>query len=80
MKVSSQTILTVHQSVITKDSRISLSYNDHRSWYLHIKDVRPEDRGWYMCQINTGPITSQSVYLQVLGIQTHPYTHPNQLA
>ncbi|XKL69346.1 hypothetical protein PGB90_007115 [Kerria lacca] len=66
IKVSTQTILTMHQSVITKDSRISLSYNDHRSWYLHIREVKEDDRGWYICQINTTPITSQSMYLQVL--------------
>ncbi|KAK7574132.1 hypothetical protein V9T40_011323 [Parthenolecanium corni] len=63
---SSQTILTTHQYVITNDSRISLSYNDHRSWYLHIREVKEDDRGWYICQVNTEPITSQSMYLQVL--------------
>ncbi|XP_065204686.1 lachesin-like [Planococcus citri] len=65
-KVKTEMVLTMHQSVIAKDSRISLSYNDHRSWYLHIREVKEDDRGWYMCQINTEPVISQSVYLQVL--------------
>lgn len=54
MRVDTQTILTIHHKVITQNPRISLSYNDHRSWYLHIKEVEESDRGYYMCQINTG--------------------------
>ncbi|KAI8420903.1 hypothetical protein MSG28_008078 [Choristoneura fumiferana] len=49
-----------------KNPRISLSYNDHRSWYLHIKSVQEVDRGWYMCQVNTDPMRSRKGYLQVV--------------
>lgn len=67
VRVDTQTILSIHHSVITQNPRISLSYNDHRSWYLHIKDAQEVDRGWYMCQVNTDPMRSRQGYIQVVG-------------
>jgi len=67
VRVDTQTILSIHHNVITQNPRISLSYNDHRSWYLHIKNVHEADRGWYMCQVNTDPMRSRQGYLQVVG-------------
>ncbi|KAK9722141.1 Immunoglobulin I-set domain [Popillia japonica] len=66
VRVDTQTILSIHHNVITQNPRISLSYNDHRSWYLHIKNVQESDRGWYMCQVNTDPMRSRQGYLQVV--------------
>ncbi|KAF9417115.1 hypothetical protein HW555_005734 [Spodoptera exigua] len=66
VRVDTQTILSIHHNIITQNARISLSYNDHRSWYLHIKNVQEVDRGWYMCQVNTDPMRSRKGYLQVV--------------
>jgi hypothetical protein len=44
-----------------------LNYAQSKTFYLQIKDVKEEDRGWYMCQINTDPATSQAAYLEVVG-------------
>ncbi|XP_073992562.1 lachesin-like isoform X2 [Rhodnius prolixus] len=66
VRVDTQTILSIHHSVITQNPRVSLSYNDHRSWYLHISNVQDIDRGWYMCQVNTDPMRSRQGYLQVV--------------
>ncbi|XP_050428985.1 lachesin-like isoform X2 [Adelges cooleyi] len=66
VRVDTQTILSIHHNVITQNLRVTLSYNDHRSWYLHIRDVHEEDRGWYMCQVNTDPMRSRQGYLQVV--------------
>ncbi|XP_062525063.1 lachesin isoform X2 [Bombyx mori] len=66
VRVDTQTILSIHHNIITQNLRISLSYNDHRSWYLHIKNVQEVDRGWYMCQVNTDPMRSRKGYLQVV--------------
>ncbi|XP_039152703.1 hemicentin-1 isoform X3 [Drosophila simulans] len=66
VRVDTQTILSIHHNVISQNSRISLTYNDHRSWYLHIKEVEETDRGWYMCQVNTDPMRSRKGYLQVV--------------
>uniref|UniRef100_A0A2S2QG06 Lachesin n=2 Tax=Sipha flava TaxID=143950 RepID=A0A2S2QG06_9HEMI len=66
VRVSTQTILSIHHRMVTENSRITLTYNDHRTWFLHIRNVQETDRGWYMCQINTEPMTSQKGYLQVV--------------
>uniref|UniRef100_A0A182Q5P4 Ig-like domain-containing protein n=1 Tax=Anopheles farauti TaxID=69004 RepID=A0A182Q5P4_9DIPT len=66
VRVDTQTILSIHHNVITQNPRISLTYNDHRSWYLHIREVEESDRGWYMCQVNTDPMRSRKGYLQVV--------------
>ncbi|XP_034192549.2 neurotrimin isoform X3 [Osmia lignaria lignaria] len=66
VRVDTQTILSIHHKVITQNPRISLTYNDHRTWYLHIKKVEEVDRGWYMCQVNTDPMRSRQGYLQVV--------------
>ncbi|XP_077288081.1 neurotrimin-like [Arctopsyche grandis] len=66
LRVDTQTILTIHSHVITKNRRIGVSHSDHRTWFLHIREVRPADRGWYMCQINTDPMKSQLGYLDVV--------------
>ncbi|KAL1465667.1 hypothetical protein WDU94_005219 [Cyamophila willieti] len=62
-----QTILSIHHKVVTQNKRVSITFNDHRSWFLHLRDVQETDRGWYMCQINTVPMISQKGYLQVVG-------------
>ncbi|XP_053672465.1 lachesin [Anopheles nili] len=66
VRVDTQTILSIHHNVITQNPRISLTYNDHRSWYLHIREVEENDRGWYMCQVNTDPMRSRKGFLQVV--------------
>jgi hypothetical protein len=52
---------------MTKSHRIGVTHSDHRTWYLHVRDVAESDRGWYMCQINTDPAKSQVGYLEVVG-------------
>ncbi|KAJ8679701.1 hypothetical protein QAD02_015488, partial [Eretmocerus hayati] len=59
-------ILTVHNHVITRNPRISVSHDKHRTWYLHINDVQEEDKGRYMCQINTATAKTQYGYLHVV--------------
>ncbi|XP_017882277.1 neurotrimin-like isoform X2 [Ceratina calcarata] len=66
VRVDTQTILSIHHTVITQNPRISLTYNDHRTWYLHIQKVEETDRGWYMCQVNTDPMRSRQGYVQVV--------------
>lgn len=66
----SGTLLSVHEQVIAKDSRIRVSQSSLRNWRLHIREVTESDRGFYMCQINTQPMISQMGYLDVLGSYT----------
>ncbi|XP_065157507.1 neurotrimin-like [Atheta coriaria] len=66
LRVDTQTILTIHSHVITKNHRIGVTHSEHKTWYLHIKEVRESDKGWYMCQINTDPMKSQVGYLDTV--------------
>ncbi|XP_054008666.1 neurotrimin-like [Hylaeus anthracinus] len=66
LRVDTQTILTIANHVITKNHRIGVTRTDHKTWCLHIREVRKSDRGAYMCQINTDPMKSQTGYLEVV--------------
>ena len=65
MRVDTQTILTIHNSIITRNQRVSLSHREHKEWKLHISNVQEVDRGWYMCQVNTDPMRSKRGYIEV---------------
>lgn len=67
VRVDTQTILTIHNNVITRNPRISLSRPSSNQWFLHIQRAQESDRGWYMCQINTDPMVHRSGYLEVVG-------------
>ncbi|XP_054267034.1 neurotrimin-like [Macrosteles quadrilineatus] len=66
LRVDTQTILTIHNHVITKNHRVGVTHSDHRTWMLHVREIRSSDRGWYMCQINTDPMKSQVGFLDVV--------------
>ncbi|KAL0891797.1 hypothetical protein ABMA27_015063 [Loxostege sticticalis] len=59
-------ILTIHRHVITRLARFSVSHDNAMTWLLHVSQVQQEDRGYYMCQVNTNPMISQVGYLQVV--------------
>ncbi|KAL7638245.1 UNVERIFIED_CONTAM: hypothetical protein RMT77_010809 [Armadillidium vulgare] len=63
-------ILTVGKHVITRNPRIGVMHDEHRTWYLIIRKVNPGDAGTYMCQINTEPVTSQ---IGVVNVVVPPY-------
>ncbi|XP_026670304.1 lachesin-like isoform X2 [Ceratina calcarata] len=66
LRVDTQTILTIATHVITKNHRIGVTHMGHRMWSLHIRDTRETDRGWYMCQVNTDPMSSNTGFLDVV--------------
>lgn len=67
LRVDTQTILTIASHVITKNHRIAVTHSGHRIWSLHIRDTRQTDSGWYMCQVNTDPMSSIIGFLAVVG-------------
>lgn len=60
-------IVTIHNHVITRIPRFEVSHDKHHTWNLHIKNVQKEDKGHYMCQINTDPMLSNVGHLNVVG-------------
>ena len=67
VRIDTQTILTIHHNIITRNQRVSLSHHDREIWRLHLERVQESDRGWYMCQVNTDPMRSQRGFLEVVG-------------
>ncbi|XP_022901270.1 lachesin-like [Onthophagus taurus] len=65
VKADTKAIQAIHDHVITHNPRVSVTHRDHTTWSLHIKNVQEEDRGQYMCQINTDPMKSQTATLDV---------------
>jgi len=65
--IDRQMILTIHRHVIARVPRFSVSHDNQKTWLLHVSGVHQEDRGYYMCQVNTNPMISQVGYLQVVG-------------
>ncbi|CAG9795206.1 unnamed protein product [Diatraea saccharalis] len=68
LRVDTQTILTIGPHVITKNHRVSVTRGDPRAWALTLRDARLADGGYYMCQINTEPMITQTHHLQVFDI------------
>ncbi|XP_066584684.1 lachesin-like isoform X2 [Prorops nasuta] len=66
MHVGRSMVLTVHKHIVVKIPRFSVSYDNQKTWLLHISSVQQDDRGYYMCQVNTVPMISQVGYLQVI--------------
>lgn len=70
MHFEQSAILTVHNHVITRNPRISVTHDKHdkhRTWFLHINNVQEEDMGRYMCQINTVTAKTQYGFVKVVG-------------
>ena len=50
------------------DTRLSIERPLIPDWNLHIRTVRYEDRGMYLCTLNTKPVTVKRIYLSILGM------------
>ncbi|PSN46994.1 hypothetical protein C0J52_17351 [Blattella germanica] len=66
IKADTKAILAIHEHVITNNARLSVTHNDFNTWTLNLRGVKREDRGQYMCQVNTDPMKSQTAFLEVV--------------
>ncbi|XP_055526085.1 hemicentin-2 isoform X2 [Wyeomyia smithii] len=66
IKADAKAILAIHEHVITNNGRLSVTHNDYNTWTLVIRNVKMEDRGLYMCQVNTDPMKMQTAFLEVV--------------
>uniref|UniRef100_A0A1I8P3Y2 Ig-like domain-containing protein n=1 Tax=Stomoxys calcitrans TaxID=35570 RepID=A0A1I8P3Y2_STOCA len=66
IKADAKAILAIHEHVITNNDRLSVTHNDYNTWTLNIRNVKMEDSGKYMCQVNTDPMKMQTAVLEVV--------------
>jgi len=64
--IDRQMILTIGRHVITRIPRFNIIHDSHHTWTLNIRDVQAEDKGYYMCQVNTDPMISMTGHLDVV--------------
>ena len=62
--METQTSLTILHTIISKNSRFPLA-RINQAWYLKITNVKPSDRGFYMCQLNSDPMMTQKGIFEV---------------
>lgn len=58
--------IAVYPTVITKNSRVSVSFDKRATFSLTLSNVQEADAGKYICQINTDPMMSISGSLAVV--------------
>ncbi|KAL4227551.1 Fibroblast growth factor receptor 3 [Mactra antiquata] len=58
-------VLTLDDTRLLEDTRLSVERPFKRLWNLHIRDVQHADRGKYICQIMTKPPKQSEVLLEV---------------
>ena len=56
IKFESRTILSAHDELVTQSLRYAIENKEQQSVDLKIANVRPEDEGTYICQINSNPM------------------------
>lgn len=68
LRAEDQTVLSLDSKVVTHNVRISISHEpESDTWKLHIRQVKPSDKGCYMCQVNTINMKKQIGCLDVHG-------------
>lgn len=60
-------VLTLNEKRIYDDQRFSVERPHKNHWNLYIRDVKFSDSGKYVCQIDTNPVKTKEVMLNVKG-------------
>ena len=60
-------LLTMGKSTHTADRRYSVKFKYPNNWRLAISSVQKEDRGIYVCQVNTHPPRMLITNITILG-------------
>ena len=60
-------LISIGDRRIIDDTRMSIERPQIPDWNLHIRELEPYDRGIYICSLNTRPMMTKNVYLEVYG-------------
>ncbi|XP_047736946.1 hemicentin-2-like [Hyalella azteca] len=66
VKADTQTLLSIEETMISRNYRLRVTHSDANTWFLHIGKTQLADRGYYMCQVNTIPMLFNKGYLEVI--------------
>nr|XP_022334832.1 limbic system-associated membrane protein-like isoform X1 [Crassostrea virginica] len=58
-------LISIGDRRIIDDTRMSIERPQIPDWNLHIRELEPYDRGIYICSLNTRPMMTKNVYLEV---------------
>ncbi|KAK7076676.1 hypothetical protein SK128_001875, partial [Halocaridina rubra] len=59
-------VLSMGETMIAKDTRMSVQREQRATWILTIQNATLKDHGYYTCNINTQPPTSIHGFLNVV--------------
>lgn len=62
-----ETVISLEDRRILNDMRISVERPFMKDWNLHLRNVSVTDAGVYKCQINTDPVGTKKINLEVTG-------------
>lgn len=60
-------VLAIGDYVVSRDPRFSIQNHIGGTWTFSISNVTSQDTGTYHCQINTDPMVSARIHLEVKG-------------
>ena len=61
-------LISVGKYQYIQDPRFRILHEPHaQDWILSLEGVKFSDQGYYECQVNTLPILSHRIYLNVVG-------------
>ncbi|XP_061192075.1 limbic system-associated membrane protein-like [Saccostrea echinata] len=70
-----ETLIAIGDRRIIDDTRMSIERPRVPDWNLHIRELQFYDRGTYTCSLNTKPMSTKKIYLEVY-VEPHIYEKP----
>ncbi|XP_037079148.1 lachesin-like [Pollicipes pollicipes] len=61
-----QSLISIGERLITQLAQFSVHHDRYKTWMLKIRNVKKEDGGVYMCQVNTEPMLKQEGFVTVV--------------
>ncbi|KAK0054231.1 lachesin-like isoform X2, partial [Biomphalaria pfeifferi] len=59
------TLISFADRRIINDVRVHVVRLDNDTWNLYINNISSKDTGYYQCSINTDPVQTKMIYLDV---------------
>ncbi|XP_055874403.1 immunoglobulin superfamily member 10-like isoform X4 [Biomphalaria glabrata] len=64
------TVISLMDRRFIGDVRMRVARPDNDTWNLHINNIRSKDTGYYQCSLNSDPVQTKKIYLDVKSAPT----------